>query len=99
MFMVWLPSIHVYRFGINGVVLFMSAYELDVNQAKFVGNSSDQPVIVSLDIEHNPSIFQDAGMSVMGLDVSGLRPVCFTGFVIPSEQRLLGVGMDNPEVP
>jgi len=87
MFMVWLPSIHVYRFGINSVVLFVSANELDVNQAKFVGNSGYQPLIVSLDVEHDPAVFQDAGVSVMGLDVCGLRPVCFTGFVMPSQQR------------
>jgi len=99
MFMVLLPSIHVYRFGINSVVLFVGAYELDVNQAKFVGNSGYQPVIVTLDVEHNPAVFQDAGVGVMCLDVSWLRPVCFTGFVIPSQQRLSGVGMDNPEVP
>lgn len=53
--------------------------------------------VIALDVEDDPAIFQDAGASVLGLDVRRLTPVRLLHLIHPRLQGLLGGWIGFPE--
>lgn len=88
---------HFNGFCVHCVVLLVGADELHVDDLQLVRNGHDQPVIIAFDVEDHATVLQHAGAAVQRLDVCGLSPGRIRCFLIPSLQRLLGVGMALPE--
>ena len=77
----------------------MGADEFDVNGPEAIGDRYNEPVIVSLDIENHTPILEDAGTSVLRLDVCWLRPVRSLDFAPSSLEMLLGIRKLPPILP
>jgi hypothetical protein len=61
----------------------MSAYKADVQYAMSIQDNHDKPVVVSLDVEYDPVVGQEAGVAVNVLDVCRRTPFRVPGIVIP----------------
>jgi hypothetical protein len=86
-------------FSVDGIVFLVSADEFHIDRLVVVGNGYYQSVIVALDVEHNPAIFEDTRASVLLLDFGGLRPRSLLGLINPRLERLLGVQVFFPKNP
>lgn len=59
----------------------------------------DQPILVTGDVEYNTIAAKHARISVPRLDLMRCRPICQSGFLVPSFERLLRIPVKPPEVP
>ena len=64
----------------------MAADESDKHQPLCIPIRDDQAVVIALDVEHDPVVWQKAGVSVCCLDVAWLLPVGSADFRIPVAQ-------------
>ena len=55
--------------------------ESHVDNLQLIRNRCDQPVLVTLDIEDRASVLQNAGASVVSLDIRCLRPTRIRRFL------------------
>jgi hypothetical protein len=76
----------------------MSADEFHVKRAKAIGDGDNDSIVIALDVEHNATIFQNAGAAVLRFDLRGLSPVCLMNFVYPCFQGLLTIRVFAPEL-
>jgi hypothetical protein len=76
----------------------MCADEFYIDQLSEISNCHHQPIVIALDVEHHPAIFQNAGIAILRLDVSGRSLFSFVGFIHPCSQRLFRVRVTHPEV-
>src|SRR3990172_6438845 len=79
------------------VILRVRAKKPDISQLKFVPNSHNQPIGVSLDVEHDTIISKNASCPVFGFDVLGAFPSSLLHLGIPCPQRTLCIRMFLPE--
>jgi len=59
-------------FCVNLVVGLVGSNELQVDQLQLVCDDHNQPVVVALDVEYYPAIFQNACIAVLLFDVRRL---------------------------
>lgn len=75
--------LHFNGFGIDGVVLGMRADKFHVNRLVAIGHRYDQAIVIALDVEDYSAILEDAGASVLFLDVRRPLPICLLDFINP----------------
>jgi hypothetical protein len=86
-------------FGVDFVILGVSADEPDEDAAGLVIDANDQAVGVALDVEDHAVIGQDVGVAVAILDVLKGAPISVASLVVPSLERSLGGRVGLPEIP
>lgn len=69
----------------------------DVEDLQFVIDANDEPVFVAGDVEHNPSVLQDARGLVLVFDAVLRLPGCPLRFGKPRFERLFSVPVFQPE--
>lgn len=77
----------------------MSADEADIDDAVLILNCDDDSISVTLYIEHDPIVRDEACVAIDLLDIRGASPVGMYNVCIPGLQRLSGVGVFLPEYP
>ena len=92
-----MSDLHLYRFGVYGIVFLVGADELHIDRLVMVSNRDHQPVVVALDVEHHAAILEDARASILLLDLGGLHPRGLLGFINPRLEWLLGSWVLFPE--
>jgi hypothetical protein len=86
-------------FGIDPVILLVSANEAYVADLIRIIDCHYQPVSVALDVKHDTVLAEDAGTRVCALDVCRTLPNRRLYIIIPGPETLLGVRMVFPEFP
>src|SRR5690349_14234743 len=84
---------------VDGVMFRVGAHETDVDHAVGVVGLHNQPVIIALDVEHDPVVPRDARIPILRFNLSWSIPVLFFDLSVPSQKRLLRVGMALPKRP
>ena len=69
----------------------MRAYKFDVGNLHPIGKGDDEPVFVPCNVENDPVVSNNAGVSVLRFDFSWRFPVGATGLAVPGFQRLLRI--------
>lgn len=92
-----MSGLHFNGFGVNQIVLGVRADEFHVNSLEAIGHRHHQSIVIALDVEHDPAILQNAGTTVLRLDVRRLAPVRLLHLIHPRLQGLLGVRIGFPE--
>jgi hypothetical protein len=86
-------------FGIDPVILPVSANEAYVADLIRIIDCRYQPVSIAPDVKHDTVLAEDAGIRVCPLNVCGRLPNRCLYIIIPGPETLLGVGMVFPELP
>ena len=66
----------------------MRAHKLDVGDLHPIGKGDDEPVFVSCNVEDNPVVANDAGVSVLSFDIAWGFPFGAACLTVPSFQGL-----------
>src|SRR5437773_909410 len=83
---------------VNRIVFCMCAHKTDVDHSVWIVDLHYKPVVVALNVEHNTVIANDACAAVLRLDLSWSIPVFLLHLPVPSQERLLGIGVTLPEL-
>ena len=76
----------------------MGAHKLDEDSAEFIGNTHNETVLITFDIENNASVFKDACSRVALFDLLRVFPMRLGYLVVPGKQVLLGVLVLGPKL-
>jgi hypothetical protein len=66
----------------------MRANKLDVGNLHPIGKGDDEPIFVPSNVEYDPVVSNNAGISVLSFDLSWGFPFGATCLTVPSFQRL-----------
>lgn len=86
------------RGGVDLVVGGVGADEADEGDAGVEMNANDEAVGIALDVKDDAVAGQKIGGAIAGFDVGERFPIGVLGFVKPSFERLLRVGVFLPEI-
>src|SRR2546425_908677 len=86
-----------YLLDVNRIVFCMRAHKADVDHSVRIVDLHYKPVVVALNVEHNTVIANDARAAVLRLDLSWGIPVFSFHLPVPSQEWLLGIGVNLPE--
>jgi hypothetical protein len=75
----------------------VSQYVADVDASLLVENPGDQAILIAADVEDYETA-NDIGMRKVGSDSREIGPVGELGRVIPTIQRPLRIGVNQPEL-
>src|SRR3970282_1603428 len=89
----------LHRFSINAVVLLVRSNELDKAGLPHVVERYDQAILVSCDVEHHSTTFEDTRRSKLRLHLLRSPPGCFCGFCMPGFDGTLSVTVLRTALP